>query len=65
MKKKDCCDKNPFVGIAGALGGIYLVIVIMFLIFAKDQIVFVATSIVWAFVVLGIALGAFASKAKK
>jgi hypothetical protein len=35
------------------------------LIFAKEMLVFVLTNAAWAFVVLGIVLGAFMSKAKK
>jgi len=53
---------NDFVKLAGTVLGIYLVVVILFLIFAKDQIVFVATTMIWGFVVLGIALAAFMSK---
>ena len=59
-------DKQPsdFVSLAGAICGIFLVVVIVVLIFAKEMLVFVLTNAVWAFVVLGIALGAFMSKAK-
>ena len=60
-------EKEPsdFVKLAGTIGGIFLVIVIVVLIFAKEMLVFVLTNAVWAFVVLGIALGAFMSKAKR
>jgi len=60
-------DKEPsdFVKLAGVIGGIFLVMVIAVLIFAKEALVFVFTSAVWAFVVLGIVLGALMSKAKK
>lgn len=58
-------NENDFVKLAGTIGGIFLVIVIMVLIFAKESIVFVLNSAVWAFVVLGIVLGGFMSKANK
>lgn len=57
-------ETNEFVKLAGTVGGIFLIIVIVVLIFAKESLVFVLTNAVWAFVVLGIALGAFMSKAK-
>jgi hypothetical protein len=58
-------DKDPsdFVKLAAVVGGIFLVIVVVVLIFAKEALVFVFTSGVWAFVVLGIVLGAFQYKA--
>jgi len=55
-------EPSQFVKLAGALGGIFLVITLFFLIFAPDQAAFLAT-IAWAFVVLGIVLGAFQLKA--
>ena len=60
-------DKEPsdFVALAGVIGGIFLVITIMVLIFAKESLVFLLTNAIWAFVVLGIALGGFMSKSKK
>lgn len=60
-------DKEPsdFVKLAGTVGGIFLVIVIVVIIFAKESLVFVLTNAVWAFVVLGIVLGGFMSKVKK
>ncbi|MBW2991436.1 hypothetical protein KY348_07085 [Candidatus Woesearchaeota archaeon] len=61
MAKKDY-DKSPFIAIPSALAGIFLVIVVLFLLFAKDSVVFLQT-IVWAFVVLGIVALAFAYKA--
>ena len=57
-------EKNDFVSLAGTIGGIFLVIVIAVLIFAKEMLVFLLTNAVWAFVVLGIALGAFMVKVK-
>ncbi len=56
-------DQSNFVKLASVLGGIFLVIVIMVLIFAKEALVFVFTNGVWAFVVLGIVLGMFQYKA--
>ena len=55
-------EPSQFVKLAGALGGIFLVITLFFLIFAPDQAAFLAT-IAWAFVVLGVVLGAFQLKA--
>ena len=49
-------DKNAFVAIGASLGGIFLMIVFLFLIFARESAGYLAT-IVWAFVVLGIVLG--------
>ena len=62
---KGAKEQSEFVSLAGVVGGIFLVIVIMVLIFAKESLVFVLTNAVWAFVVLGIALGGFMSKSKK
>ncbi len=64
MKKNDS-ESNSYVKLAGTLAGIFLVVVIMVLIFAKEALVFVFTSAVWAFAVLGILLGAFMSRNKK
>ena len=58
-------EPNDYVKLAGALGGIYLVIVLITLIFAKESLVFVFTNVIWAFVVLGIVLGAFMAKGKR
>ena len=56
---KDCCDyTSQFVKLAGTVGGIFLVILVLFLIFAKEHLVMV-TGIIWAFVVLGLGLGLF------
>jgi hypothetical protein len=62
---KGAKEQSEFVSLAGVVGGIFLVIVIMVLIFAKESLVFLLTNAVWAFVVLGIALGGFMSKTKK
>jgi hypothetical protein len=58
-KQKD----NEFVAIGASLAGIYLVIVIMFLVFAKEQAVLLV-NIAWAMVALGLGLGFFASRKK-
>lgn len=63
-KRCDCDETNVFVKLAGVLGGILLVIVLFFLIFAKDQLIF-ATSIAWAFAILGMILGFFMYLSKK
>ncbi|KYK25427.1 hypothetical protein AYK26_06175 [Euryarchaeota archaeon SM23-78] len=52
-KKEKTVDKIPFVGIPSSLGGIFLVIVVLFLIFAKESM-WILVPIVWAFVVLGV-----------
>lgn len=57
-------DTNAFVKLAGVLGGVLVVIIIFVLIFAKEQIFVVANTVVWAFVVLGVVLGAFILKAQ-
>ena len=46
-------DKNPYVAVPASLGGILLVIVLFFLIFSPENVIF-ASSIAWAFVILGI-----------
>jgi len=56
-------DKNAFVAIGASLGGIFLMIVFLFLIFARESAGYLAT-IVWAFVVLGIVLGYLAYKSQ-
>ena len=58
-----CKDKNPFVGIAGAIGGIYLVIVVLFLAMA-EQWAGLLVPIAVAMCIMGIFLGYFASKKK-
>ncbi|MFH1770590.1 MAG: hypothetical protein ABH828_03460 [archaeon] len=61
-------NKDPvmdgFVGIGASLGGIFLVIVLFFLIFAQTQAALLIP-LAWAFAVLGIALGFFAYLTKK
>jgi|GEM_PF-2287992 len=57
-----CCDKpnnGPFVGIGASLAGIFMIIAVLFFIFAGNQLIYLV-SIAWAFVLLGIFLGLFA-----
>jgi len=56
MKKKE--DRGDFVGIGASLGGIFMIIVIVFLAMAKDKIDLIVP-IAYAFVVLGVFLGLF------
>lgn len=59
-----CCgEKNPFVAIGASLGGIFLAICALFLIFASHQ-AGLLVPIAWAFAVMAIALGLFAMKRK-
>ena len=64
MAKKECHEPSQFVKLAGSIGGILLVVVIMFLIFAQAFIVYLIP-IAWAFVVLGCVLGFFQYQAMK
>ncbi len=57
-------DKNPFISIPTSLAGIFLVVVLIFLIFAPSSIYYIS-SIVWAFAVLGIFACFFALLAMK
>jgi len=62
MKMSD--DKtpvNPFIGIAGSIGGISVGVVALVAIFATDHMA-AAAWIVGALAIMGIALGYFASK---
>lgn len=63
--EKECCEPGDLVKIAGIVAGILLVIVVMFLIFAKEQMVTVLPSITWGLVVLGIVLGGLTVKKGK
>ena len=58
-----CCDKNPCVGIGASLGGIFIVITALFLIFAS-HLAGLLVPIVMSFAVLGIFLGYFTTKRK-
>lgn len=55
-------NRNPFVGIAGVTGGISLAIVVIFALFARDQLA-IAAWIVAALSGMGGLLGYFASRA--
>jgi len=52
-------DKSPFVAIGASLAGILMIIAVLFLIFAKDQLAYLL-GIAWGFVILGVFLGFFA-----
>lgn len=66
----DCCDTNccknhgVFVGISAVLGGILMIITVLFLIFAKDNLEYLL-GIAWGFVILGVFMGLFALLALK
>jgi VIT1/CCC1 family predicted Fe2+/Mn2+ transporter len=66
VKKDECCcnGKCPFMAIPSALAGIFLVLAVLFLLFAKDQLALLIP-LVWAFVVLGILAMLFALRAMK
>ena len=64
MKDKCCSEQSEVVGLAGVVLGILLVVIIMFLIFAKEAMVTVLPTIVWAFVILGMVLGLITLKEK-
>ena len=59
-----CCDNSQFVGICASTLGIFLVLAVIFLIFAKDSLDLLVP-IVWAFIVLGFFAMLFAYKAMK
>ncbi len=61
MKKN---ENNPFVAIPASVGGIFLVIVILFLILANEQLGLLIP-LAWAMVTLGIVALFFAYKAGK
>ncbi|MBS3143223.1 hypothetical protein J4464_07595 [Candidatus Woesearchaeota archaeon] len=63
MKSKDQGNEG-FTGLGATLGGITLATVVLFLIFANDQIALVIP-IVWAYVVLGAILAFFKYKSLK
>ncbi len=60
-RNKECCEKDPFVGIAGAVGGTLLVMVLFVVLFAREQS-WVLAPIASAMTILGIALGYYASQ---
>ena len=57
-------EKSPFVAIPSSLAGIFLVVVILFLIFARDSLALLV-SLIWGFVVLGIVAMAFANQSMR
>jgi len=65
-KNIDCCcnENSPFVGICASTLGIFLVVAVLFLIFANSQLEMLVP-IVWAFIVLGFFAMLFAYKAMK
>ena len=52
-QRKTNGDKSPYVAIPSSLAGIFLVIVIMFLIFDNSQLDLLIP-LIWGFVVLGV-----------
>jgi len=62
----DCCgtDKMPFVAIPSAMAGIFLVLAVLFIIFAKDSLGLLVP-LIWGFVVLGIVAMFYAYKVMK
>ncbi len=63
--EKPCGEQSDFVKIASVIGGILLVIIVLFLVLAKEMMVTVLPTIVWGFVVLGFVLGVLSKKAQK
>jgi hypothetical protein len=61
---KEDKDNNPFVAITAVTGGIFLVIAVVFLIFAKADLALLIP-IVWGFVILGVFAEFFAYLAVK
>lgn len=56
-------ESNVFVSIGASLAGIFMVIVLFFLIFAREQ-ASTLSSIAWAFAFVAVCMGYFASKKK-
>lgn len=63
QKECECKNKNDFVGIGAALGGILIPIVLFFLLFAPQQ-AWVLAIIAGCFTVMAIVLGYLAYKKK-
>jgi type III secretory pathway component EscT len=55
---------NPFIAIPSSLAGIFLVIVIMFLIFANGSLD-ILVDLIWGFVALGVVAMAFSYQSTK
>ena len=64
MSDEETKQSNTYVGIAGTIGGISVAIVAVIAIFSAKNL-YIAAWIVGALALMGIVLGAFASKAKK
>lgn len=62
-RNKDCCEKDTFVGIAGAIGGTFLVMVLFVVLFAEEQS-WVLAPIAGAMAIMGIGLGYYAGQTK-
>jgi hypothetical protein len=50
---KEICSSNPFIAIPSALIGMFLAVVILFLIFARSSLALLIP-LLWGFVTLGI-----------
>ena len=61
MAKKE--DKDTFVGIAGSIGGISIVIVLFVMLFNSTQ-AWILAPVIGSLALMGIFLGYFASKKK-
>ena len=57
-------EKDSIIGIAPALGGIFIPIVLFVLIFAKEQ-AWILAPMAFAFALLGIGVAYFASKTQR
>ena len=65
MEKCECRhDKSPFVAIPASLAGIFLVLTVLFLVFARDQLGLLVP-LLWGFVVLGIVSLIASSRAER
>lgn len=56
-------EKNPYVGIAGAVGGTTIAMIALIVIFANEHAVVIAP-VVFCMALMGILLGFFASRKK-
>ena len=63
MARKEKCDKNPLVGIAGAIGGTAIGMIALLVIFAPDY-AWTSIFVVMFMAILGIFLGHYATKKK-
>ncbi|NQU98575.1 hypothetical protein HQ533_03840 [Candidatus Woesearchaeota archaeon] len=58
-------EGSNYVALAGVLGGILLVVLVLFVILAKEMMVTALPTVVWGYVVLGIVLAFFQFKSDK